>query len=149
MKLFVTSLVFGLCTVLSYANPQAIPSEYLEPAEQCLALTDNEQRLECYRNIRIIMRANGEESPLLCERSLPSEFLECADRIVSEGIVSLKQTNDFFEPRVYHGSSSMTCKSTFSNSSSNFSCTDGGKTVYESTCYYNNGDVKCISKVGD
>ena len=149
MKLFIASLSFSLLTLLSYASSQAILNEYLEPAKQCLALTDDEKRLDCYRNIRIMMRVNGEESPLLCERSLPSEFLECADRIVGEGIVSLKQTNDFFEPSVYHGSNSMICKSTFSNSSSNFSCNDNGKTVYESTCYYNNGEVNCISKVGD
>lgn len=149
MKLCLLVFISEVFLFLSVANAQAMLPEYFEPAEQCLAIEDNEERLQCYKNIRILMRTNGEESPLFCERSLPSEFLECADYVVSEGIVSLKQTNDFFEPRSYHGSSSMMCKSTFSSSSSNFSCAEGGKTVYESTCYYNNGEVHCTSKVGN
>jgi hypothetical protein len=137
---------FGVILFLASTSAQAMLPEYLEPAKQCLAIKDDYQRQECYRNVRIAMRTNGEESPLFCERSLPSEFLECADQVVSEGIVSLKQTNDLFEPSVYHGSSGTICISTFSNTSSNFSCTDNGKLIYESVCYYSNGEVNCVTK---
>ncbi len=146
MKLLFPLFIFELVLILSSANAQAILPEYLEPAKQCLAIEDSEQRQECYRNVRVAMRTNGEESPLFCERSLPSEFLECADRVVSEGIVSLKQTNDFFEPSVYHGSSGTSCNSTFSSTSSIFSCLDNGKVIYESVCYYRDGEVNCITK---
>jgi hypothetical protein len=146
MKPLLFVFIFGIIFLPVHISAQAILPEYLEPAQQCLSIEDNEQREECYRNVRIVMRTNGEESPLFCERSLPSEFLECADQVVSEGIVSLKQTNDFFEPRVYHGSSGTMCKSTFSNTSSTFSCTDNGKLIYESVCYYSHGEVNCITK---